>query len=75
MHLKTGVKENLLPIPDPSVGLPVSSERAEAICGKRAASPRVLTGGVFFTEGVCEQPQNMCESVERQTSVSTYGLA
>lgn len=29
----------------------------------------------FFTEGVCEQPQNMCESVERQSSVSTYGLA
>lgn len=73
MHLKTGVKENLLPIPDPSVGLPVSSERAEAICGKRAASPRALAGGVFFTEGVCELPQNMCESVERQTSVSTYG--
>lgn len=84
MHLKTGVKENLLPIPHPSVGRPVSSERAEAICGKRAASPRamaagggwwVVGGGAFFTEGVCEQPQNMCESVERQTSVSTYGLA
>lgn len=76
MHLKTGVKENLLPIPHPSVGRPVSSERAEAICGKRAASPRALAaGGGWWVVGRSSQKEcvsnlRICVSLLRGRPVS-----